>query len=154
MDLIFQFLIMCLYQITELIHSINLIFGNAKQLGTCLQHCQIQLFGRTPDGKLQYKCHLGFLQIRNLAQSVLIPRLLMGLLQIIHKSFQTIEHPFCIIITDLQVLSAPFAVKFQNTAQTHSRADLVNFSVFRDICPGLSSRSMDPDGDNILIPAV
>ena len=67
MHLIFQFLIMFLYQITELIHSIDLIFGNAKQLGACFQHCQIQLFGRTPNGKLQYKCHLGFLQIRNLA---------------------------------------------------------------------------------------
>ena len=75
----------------------------------------------------------------------------MGLLQIIDKSFQPIQHPFGIKISDSKILAASFARKFYDAAKLDPGSDFVFYSILRHLDPWLPSRPIDPNLDDIFV---
>ena len=67
----------------------------------------------------------------------------MILIDIIDQTFQSIQHPFCIIIANLHILPAFPAVKLKNTSQPDSRSDPVDLCVLGQLYPRLTPRSIN-----------
>ena len=76
----------------------------------------------------------------------------MLLLYIINDSFQSVKHPFCIVVSDLHVVPAPLPVKLDDAPQLHPGTDPVHLTVLRQSYFWLSARSVDPYFDQVGIP--
>ena len=76
----------------------------------------------------------------------------MLLVDIIDDSFQTVEHPLRVVISDLHILTAPVPVELDDTPQLHPGADPVHLPILGKPYPGLSARTVDPYLDQICIP--
>ena len=134
----------------QFIHCINMILRNFHQLCSCLQHGKIQQLIRNSRFQLQNQSQLCLFYLRKMLHPVLIPDFCMILIDIIDQTFQSIQHPFCIIIANLHILPAFPAVKLKNTSQPDSRSDPVDLCVLGQLYPRLTPRSINPYLNNIL----
>ena len=76
----------------------------------------------------------------------------MLLLYIINDSFQSVKHPFCIVVPDLHILPAPLPIELNDAPQLYPGTDPVHLTVLRQSYFWFSARSVDPYFDQVGIP--